>query len=246
MFLNGFCRLLIKGIPPLLTRGRFPVPASRMKAAFYKLSSPAGSRFAMLFFGVVLPGIVLTGIVLLASGCSQAYKNPHVSIHTRLGDIEVELFPDQAPRSVAAFLSYVDSGFYTNASFYRVLNEDNQPSGMPKSELIQGGIWKRNSARASSLPGIPHETTRQTHILHKDGVLSLARRAPGTATTEFFICVGDQPGFDYGGDNNPDGQGYAAFGRVVKGRDIVGMIYNRPEEDQSFTPPIDIFEIVRK
>ncbi len=181
----------------------------------------------------------------LAPSCSAAYKNPHVTIRTRLGTIEVELYPDQAPKSVAAFLGYIDSGYYTNSSFYRVLNEDNQASDAAKSELIQGGIWKKNAARASSLDGIPHESTRQTHILHKDGVLSLARRATGTATTEFFICVGDQPGFDYGGDNNPDGQGYAAFGKVVKGLDVVRKIYNQPEEEQSFTPPVDIFEIVR-
>jgi peptidyl-prolyl cis-trans isomerase A (cyclophilin A) len=74
----------------------------------------------------------------------------------------------------------------------------------------------------------------------------MARTAPGTATTEFFICVGDQPGFDFGGDNNPDGQGYAAFGKVVKGMDIVRNIYARPENNQSFDPPIPIYEIVRK
>ena len=100
--------------------------------------------------------------------------------------------------------------------------------------------------RRRSLPGVPHETTQQTHILHTDGVISLARQAPGTATTEFFICVGDQPGFDYGGENNPDGQGYAAFGKVVKGMDVVRAIYGMPEEDQSFTPPVAIRNIVRE
>jgi peptidyl-prolyl cis-trans isomerase A (cyclophilin A) len=173
-------------------------------------------------------------------------KQPHVRIKTAAGDIEVELYPAQAPKTVAAFLSYVDSGFYRNGSFYRVLNDDNQSSEAAKSELIQGGIWRTDQKRASSLPGIPHESTHQTHILHKDGVISLARTAPGTATTEFFICVGDQPGFDYGGDNNPDGQGYAAFGKVVKGMDIVRNIYARPENNQAFDPPVAIYEIVRK
>jgi peptidyl-prolyl cis-trans isomerase A (cyclophilin A) len=189
--------------------------------------------------------ILLSFLLILISCSSNKYKNPHIEIQTRLGDIEVELYPDKAPKSVAAFLSYIDSGFYKNSSFYRILNDENQPSNAPKSELIQGGIWKTNYKKSSTLPGIPHETTQQTGILHKDGVISLARQEPGTATTEFFICVGDQPGFDYGGENNADKQGYAAFGKVVKGMDIVRQIYRRPEEDQAFTPPVDIYNIVR-
>ena len=150
-----------------------------------------------------------------------------------------------SPRTAGAFLSYIDSGFYKNSSFYRVLNDDNQSSAADRSQLIQGGIWRTNHRKAESLPGIPHETTQQTHILHEDGTISLARTAPGTATTEFFICVGAQPGSDYGGENNPDGQGYAAFGKVIRGMDKVRNIYARPENNQSFDPPVVIFEIVR-
>jgi len=189
--------------------------------------------------------VFLISVVFFLSCGGHQHQNPHVLIKTAAGDIEVELYPGQAPKTVAAFLSYVDSSFYRNGSFYRVLNDDNQPSNAPKSELIQGGIWRSNHAKAASLHGIMHETTQQTHILHKDGVISLARTAPGTATTEFFICVGDQPGFDFGGDNNPDGQGYAAFGKVVRGMDIVRNIYARPENNQSFDPPIVINDIVR-
>ncbi|HXL56781.1 MAG TPA: peptidylprolyl isomerase, partial [Chitinophagaceae bacterium] len=112
--------------------------------------------------------------------CSPKYKNPHVEIETKFGDIEVELFPGQAPKSVTAFLSYIDSGYYKNAAFYRVLRDDEQPMDAPKAELIQGGIWKTNYKLSASLPGIPNETTQQTKILHKDGVISLARQAPGT------------------------------------------------------------------
>jgi peptidyl-prolyl cis-trans isomerase A (cyclophilin A) len=103
-----------------------------------------------------------------------------------------------------------------------------------------------SSYRVASLPGVPHETTRETQILHGDGVISLARDKPGTATSEFFICLGDQPGFDFGGENNPDGQGYAAFGKVVKGMDVVRTIYQRPEDNQSFTPAVPIYSISRK
>lgn len=183
---------------------------------------------------------------ILGLRCSSSHPDtPHILIKTSAGDIECEVYPKKAPKSVAAFLSYVDSGFYDNASFYRVLNDDNQASNAGKSELIQGGIWKSNHKKAVSLTGIPHETTQQTHILHKDGVLSLARTEPGSATTEFFICVGDQPGFDFGGENNPDGQGYAAFGKVLKGMNIVRNIYARPENNQSFDPPIVIYGIKR-
>ena len=182
----------------------------------------------------------------LLPGCSSSNPTtPHILIKTQAGDIEVELYLSQASRTAGAFLSYVDSGFYKNSSFYRILNDDNQSSDALKSQLIQGGIWRTDYKKAVAHQSIPHETTKQTHILHKDGVISLARTAPGTAGTEFFICIGDQPGFDYGGDNNPDGQGYAAFGKVVKGLNIVRNIYARPENNQSFDPPVIIYDIIR-
>src|SRR4051812_30215872 len=175
----------------------------------------------------------LIPLIAIFLSCSNEQRNPHVEIQTSVGDVEVELYPMQAPKSVAAFLSYVDSGFYKNATFYRVLNDENQPSDAFKSQLIQGGLW--GTGKRKKLPGIPHESTLQTKILHKNGTISLARLEPGTANTEFFICIGDQPGYDYGGENNADGQGYATFGRVVKGLDIVRKIYNQPENDQYFT-----------
>ena len=185
-------------------------------------------------------------VLTLFFSCSHtAYKNPHVIIETSFGDIEVELFPDKAPKSVAAFLSYVDSGLYRNSSFYRVLKEEEQSSAAFRSELIQGGIWQTDYKKGSSLPGIPHETTTQTGILHKNGTISLARTAPGTASSEFFICVGDQPAYDYGGDANPDRQGFAAFGRVIKGMDIVRKIHDQPDNEETFDPPIKISDIKR-
>ncbi|WEK36968.1 MAG: peptidylprolyl isomerase [Candidatus Pseudobacter hemicellulosilyticus] len=178
------------------------------------------------------------------AACKPSYKEPHIEIRTKLGDIEIELYPDKAPKTVAAFLGYVEKGLYKDGSFYRVLNLENQPSNAGKAELIQGGIYKKRNQR-ETIPGIPHESTDKTGILHKDGTISLARLEPGTATTEFFICLGDQPGFDHGGENNADGLGYAAFGKVVKGMDIVRRIYQRPEYEQSFDPPVPIYTIVR-
>jgi peptidyl-prolyl cis-trans isomerase A (cyclophilin A) len=185
-------------------------------------------------------------IVLFSACATRNPDRPHVVIQTGAGDIEIELYLREAPKTAGAFLSYVASGLYKNGSFYRVLNEDNQTTGSPVSNLIQGGIWKTDHNKAVSLPGVPHETTRDTHILHTDGVISLARDSPGTGTTEFFICVGNQPGFDFGGENNPDGQGYAAFGKVVSGMDVVRTLYARPENNQTFTPQIPIYNIVRR
>lgn len=188
--------------------------------------------------------LIVTLSILLAA-CGTKYKNPHIEIQTKLGDIEVELYPDQAPKTVHAFLSYIKESYYKNSSFYRVLNDENQPSNAPKAELIQGGIYKSKPKVHDTLTGIPHETTEQTHLQHKRGTISLARLAPGTATSEFFICLADQPGFDFGGGNNADKQGYAAFGKVVKGMDIVNKIYNQSEDNQSFDPPVPIYNIIQ-
>lgn len=181
----------------------------------------------------------------LLSCSSKKYTNPTVVIETQYGNIQVELYPDKAPKSVAAFLSYVGKGLYKNSSFYRVLKEENQPSSSFKSKLIQGGIWQSDNARAVILPGIPHETTQQSGILHKDGTISLARTTPGTATSEFFICLGDQPAYDYGNNANPDKLGYAAFGKVVKGMAIVRQIHSQPEDGENFNPPVKILTIKR-
>lgn len=188
---------------------------------------------------------LLLSIAGMAACSSPQYKNPHIKIKTRYGVIEAELYPDKAPKSVAAFLKYVDSGYYHNTSFYRVLNDENQATGVPHSQLIQGGLYGTNDQLSSKLPPIPHETTRQTGLHHEDGTLSLARREPGTAGTEFFICIGPQPGYDYGGSNGPDGQGYAAFGKVLKGMDLVEKIQHFPANGELFDPKIEIVDIER-
>jgi len=188
-------------------------------------------------------------VTFLSCTCKQPATsggNPVVVIETAFGDVEVELYAQKAPQTCAAFLQYVDSGWYNRSNFYRVLHFENQPSNAPKSELIQGGIWKSNNPLAVSVKGIPHESTQQTGILHKTGVISLARAEPGTAGTEFFICLDDEPGLDYGGENVADRQGYSAFGKVIKGMDVVKKIYRQRERNQYFDPLITIFSIDRK
>ena len=180
-------------------------------------------------------------------GCTseKKYNNPVVVIETKFGDIKVELYPQQAPATVAAFLQNIDSGYFKDCSFYRILRNDNQVTGSLHSFLIQGGVWQAKPDRKSKFKLIPHEPTNKTGILHKRGIISMARNEPGTATSEFFICVEDEPGFDFGGANNNDGQGYAAFGKVVEGMETVDRIHLQPEDDQRFTPPVDILNIKR-
>ena len=186
-------------------------------------------------------------VIGLLNACqSKRIGNPHIEVQTAKGNIEIELYPKQAPKTVAGFLSYIDADYFTDANFYRVLTIQNQPSNAPKTELIQGGIWKTNYKLAVSIPGIPHESTQQTGIKHTDGVISLARSEPGTAGTEFFICIDNQPGLDYGGENVPDRKGYAAFGKVVKGMDVVRKISRMNEKEQYLIPAFPIFNIVRK
>jgi len=194
--------------------------------------------------------IYLVGLLSLLIICSCGQSKPAdgsvpLVIETMEGDIHIAVYPSKAPKSAAAFLALVDNGTYKDARFYRVMNLDNQPSNAPKAEFVQGGIWG-NGKKTKGLPTIPHETTQATGILHKAGTISLARLAPGTADSEFFICLDDQPGLDYGGENNPDGQGYAAFGRVTKGMDIVRRIYQRPDTEQYLDKPVLILNISRE
>jgi peptidyl-prolyl cis-trans isomerase A (cyclophilin A) len=168
---------------------------------------------------------------------------PRVIIQTGLGNIEVEVDSIHAPVTAANFLRYVDLGFYRFGRFHRTVRPDNQPKDKIKIEVIQAGL---DSLRVKDFPPIPLERTRVTGLTHKDGTISMARDGPNTATSDFFICIGDQPSLDYGGKRNPDGQGFAAFGRVVLGMDVVRAIQHAPAHGQTLDPPIPISAIVRK
>jgi peptidyl-prolyl cis-trans isomerase A (cyclophilin A) len=177
--------------------------------------------------------------------CSHTtYKNPHLLIETNLGDIEIELFPDQAPKTVAAFLNFVDSGFYNKTSFYRVLKTEELPT-VTNTGIIQGGMWQTNPAKKITIPGIEHETTKSSGLTHQSGTISLARLAPGTANTEFFICIGDQSPLDFGRRGTEDGQGYAAFGQVFEGMSIVRKIQSQKSHVDKFDEKIEIIKITR-
>jgi peptidyl-prolyl cis-trans isomerase A (cyclophilin A) len=184
--------------------------------------------------------IFILGSILIQAGGAD---NPRAVIKTELGDITVEIYEREAPVTAANFLKYVDEGRYKNGCFYRVVTMANQPDNDIRIEVIQGGLSAETQGKM--LPPIEHERTDQTGILHKNGVISMARLKPGSASSEFFICVGDQPELDYGGKRNPDGQGFSAFGKVITGMDVVNKIHQQPVKGQMLDPQVKIMDIVR-
>ena len=166
-----------------------------------------------------------------------------IIIRTELGEIQVRIDLVRAPVTSANFLRYIDAGLFDSTCFYRVVRPDNQPKDSVFIGVIQGGRYE--DEETGGFPPIPHETTEATGIRHRDGVISMARWTPGTATSEFFICVGDQKDLDYGGRRNPDGQGFAAFGKVTKGMEVVRKIHSIQAPGQYLEKPVLILEIVR-
>jgi peptidyl-prolyl cis-trans isomerase A (cyclophilin A) len=185
-------------------------------------------------------------VTIVIMGCSTVH-NRHILISTSAGDIEAEVYIDKAPVTATNFLRYIDSGKYSNGrvSFYRVVRSDNQQGKPIKIEVIQGGFYEDSLIEKYQFPPIRHETTKETGILHKDGVLSMARNEPGTASSEFFICIGDQPELDFGGARNPDNLGFAAFGKVIKGMEVVKEIQQMKDSDQYLENPVKIIGISR-
>jgi peptidyl-prolyl cis-trans isomerase A (cyclophilin A) len=174
-----------------------------------------------------------------------------VRVQTELGDIVLEVDQAKAPITAANFLRYVDAGHYDGGTWHRTVKMDNQPESTIKIEVIQAGV---NPERAKEGFGpIALERTNKTGIMHRDGVISMARGTPDSATSGWFICINDQPSLDFGGQRNPDGQGFAAFGRVVSGMDVVRKIQAAPSsttrttnaEAQRLTPPIKILRVAR-
>jgi peptidyl-prolyl cis-trans isomerase A (cyclophilin A) len=186
--------------------------------------------------------ILLTTLALSLASFGEA-PPVVVEIVTELGSIVVEVDREHAPSTAANFLYYVDHGFYDGGRFHRTVKPDNQPDNKVKIEVIQAGI---DPAREKDeRPPIALERTRDTGLEHHDGTVSMARAEPDTATSDFFICLGDQPSLDFGGARNPDGQGFAAFGRVVSGMEVLQAIQAAPAQGQSLTPPIAILRARR-
>lgn len=167
------------------------------------------------------------GIAQYCLADSEPTVTANVIMETSMGVFEIELYGEAAPETVNNFLKYVDGGYYDSGEFYRIVTYAND-NGSPKIEVIQGGL----NEIASPFEPIGHESTELTGILHTDGVLSMARGGVGTASSEFFICIGDQPGLDFGQPRNEDGQGFAAFGKVTAGMNVIKAI-NSISPDQT-------------
>ena len=146
---------------------------------------------------------------------------PRVQMETTAGRIVIEVETEKAPITAANFLRYVDERRFDGTSFYRAM----QSAPGAATGLVQGGV---NNDPERVLPPIAHEPTTQTGLGHIDGAVSMARYAPGTATGDFFVSVGPTPSYDAGRSFSVDPDGFAVFGRVVQGMDVVRAILASP------------------
>ena len=196
--------------------------------------------------------LILGAACLVMTACGpKVDTSPNVIFETELGQIEIETYPEKAPVSAGDFLNYVDRGFYNGEGFYRVVRADNDPRQMGMS-LIQGGRLDTEPKG----PTIVHEPTSLTGLRNNSAMVSIAREEPGTGSAAyFFINIGNNNFLDEGGERNPDGAGYATFGKVVKGMDIIKSIQameanGATEEEvvkgQFLTKPVIITKAYRK
>jgi peptidyl-prolyl cis-trans isomerase A (cyclophilin A) len=182
-----------------------------------------------------------------------------VRIDTEFGHIRVELDEQASPITTTNFLHYVEEGVYDGGAFHRTVRMDNQSNeNLPKGhqhddegnlpndqEMIEVIQAKVNPDREDELGDpIPLERTSETGLRHVDGTISMARFTPDSAVSDFFICINDQPSLDFGGKRNPDGQGFAAFGQVIEGMDVVRTIQVQPSDGQHLDPEVTINRIV--
>ena len=176
-------------------------------------------------------------IVVLLGGlaCQSGESTIGVVLETDLGEIEVRVYPDRAPISANNFLAWAEGGHYEGATFYRVTRPDNTTGPSPH-QVVQGGLLGEIMRRGEPtdeavrpISPIAHETTDTTGILNERGTIAYARLEPGTADSEFFVNIADNPALDTGNTmRQPDGQGYATFGRVVRGMEVLEEIQGLP------------------
>ncbi|OYT15630.1 MAG: peptidylprolyl isomerase [Bacteroidetes bacterium 4572_77] len=186
---------------------------------------------------------LLIFLLLFLLNHSSVAQNTKIQIVTELGNIDLELFCEEAPITTKNFLQYIDENRLDSIYFYRIVRNDNQEKSPIKIQVIQAGLYEDDHPKMR--PPISHESTKETGIKHLKGTISMARYQPGTATSEFFICLEDEPELDYGGIRNSDGAGFAAFGIVTKGMDIAKFIHQSPAEGQNLKPQILIYSIRR-
>ena len=169
---------------------------------------------------------------------------PRVVFETAQGNFEVELDAKAAPVTTSNFLYYVHNRLYNDGRFYRTVTMSNQPTNQVKIQVIQAEA--NQTLTNQFLQPIRLERTSETVLHHLDGTISMARDGPDTARDSFFICIGDQPELDFGGKRNPDGQGFAAFGKVTSGMELLKKIHASPAQGQQLEPAIRIQRAVRQ
>jgi peptidyl-prolyl cis-trans isomerase A (cyclophilin A) len=187
--------------------------------------------------------LLIVVVAMAALTAQNTVQRVRVVIETEAGEIEAEVDTVRAPITAANFLKYVDAGHFEDGRFFRTVRPDNQADKPVKIAVIQAAA--NPERRADFFPPIPLERTNVTGLAHKDGTLSMARAEPDSARHSFSICVGDQPSLDFGGARNPDGQGFAAFGQVVRGMDVVRKIQMSAAKGETLTPPVAILRIKR-
>jgi len=197
------------------------------------------TRRRYLALAATVIGVLAVPVLLSMQGAAT-----RVRVETSMGTIVLAVDGARAPSTAANFLKYVDAGHYDGGTFHRTVTMKNQPDSPVKIEVIQAGVAPDKAKQGFG--AIALERTSVTGLKHLDGTISMARSMPDSATSGWFICINDQPELDFGGKRNPDGQGFAAFGRVVEGMDVVRKIQTAPNENaQNLTPPIQILKMTR-
>ena len=183
---------------------------------------------------ILAAAFALSACATTANGADK----PRVVLETDAGRMVLELELERAPLTVCNFLGYVTDGDYEGGSFFRTVVSATNDNPNP-IDVIQAATPRGSDDDLR--PPVPLERTRDTGLRHTAGAISMARDGPDTATSSFFIVTHDTPSLDFGGGRNPDGQGFAAFGRVVEGLDVARRIQAMPADDQEqLTPPVSI------
>lgn len=193
---------------------------------------------------------ILFSVLAARPTLSRAQEPALVVVETELGAITLAVDLARAPVTSANFLRYVDGGFYDGGMVNRAVRPDNTVRHDVEIQVIQFQIAP--GRKDQQYAPIPLERTRDTHLTHADGTISMARDGADTAVASFFIVIGDQPSLDFGGRRNADGQGFAAFGRVVAGMDVVRRIQSAHTGSsgayatESLDPPIKVIRAHRR
>ncbi len=229
-----------------------PYPQRKMKninTTPLKTSNPRARHNGLA--GAIIPaGLAMVLLASCVGHASLPARPALVVFETEAGNITVKVNTASAPVTGANFLKYVDGKFYNGGMINRAVRPDNTIRHDVEIQVIQ---FQSNPAREKELfPAIPMERTSVTGLKHLNGALSMARMGPDTAQSSFSIVIGDQPEMDFGGKRNPDGQGFAVFGRVVAGMDVVRKVHRSHTgadgeyKTETLDPPVKILKAYRK